>query len=447
MHYIVLPVAVTLAAAVIGNILGYTFLKHVMADMYYHSYSLPTDVTVWNPVAFVKTTLVPCALVVVVEILLIGRTLSLSPLQFIRRDLKRGQQSCAVRLPKIGFTARFRLRVILQNRATYLILFAGIFLSSVIFLFGSLFLPLLDQFRVQILDSEFCSYQYVLKEPADTQIGDAEEYAATTLENEKGEKMTVYGVRPESKFLDGSALSGLEGSHVLLSDSFIDKYGIERGSEITLSEEFTTNRYAFTVDGVYEYPASLAVFMTIDQFRDIFDMDEDYYSGYFTNKELTDIPESKIATVITEEDLLTTSNQLRDSMSGAFRLFLIFSIVLFILMIYLLAKLVTERNAYAISMLKILGYTNREAGRLYNRATAIVCVISLVLSGALGLKLIKVIYYVMMRSFNGWLTFYAAPWGVPVLIATGIGCYALVSVILMRRIRRIPMTDALKDAD
>ena len=116
-------------------------------------------------------------------------------------------------------------------------------------------------------------------------------------------------------------------------------------------------------------------------------------------------------------------------------------------MVFLLAKLVTERNAYAISMLKILGYSNREAGSLYQTATGIVVVISMVLSGVLGLEMIKWIYQVMMQSFTGWMTFYAAPWGIPVLVGTGILCYFLVSTILLRRIRKIPMSNALKDAD
>ena len=335
----------------------------------------------------------------------------------------------------------------LQNKSTYLLLFAGIFLSSVIFLFGSLFLPLLHQFKDTIQESEFCTYQYMLKEPVDTEVPGAEKYAVTTLENERGESLTVYGVQPDSRYLDTSKIRELEGTEVLLSNSYFDKYGIEPGTDLVLTEEFTSDKYAFTAEGMYDYPASLAVFMNIDQFREIFDLKDNYYSGYFSNEELTDIPETKVAAVITEEDLLTTSNQLEDSMGGAFRLFLIFSIVMFILMVYLLAKLVAERNAYAISMLKILGYTNREAGHLYNSATGIVVVISLVLSGVLGLRLIRVIYYTMMQSFTGWLTFYAAPWGVPVLVGTGIVCYFLVSLILMRRIRKIPMTTALKDAE
>lgn len=468
-HYILLPVLVTMAAALVGNVLGYTVLKYVMADMYYHSYSLPTYVTVWSGEAFLKTTLIPCALVILVELLVIGRALSLPPLAFLRRDLKRKKQSRAVRLPDLRFATRFRLRVMLQNRSTYLLLFAGIFLASVIFLFGSLFLPLLHQFKAQIQEAEFCEYQYVLKEPVDTEVAGAEKYAVTTLENERGEKLTVYGIDPDSAYLDTGAggvaetadqaggpetaeadaagIAGLSGNRVLLSDSYFDKYGIEPDSELVLSEEFTSDKYTVVAEGAYDYPAALAVFMNIDQFREMFDLEDDYYSGYFCNEELTDIPGSKIASVITEEDLLTTSNQLEDSMGGAFRLFLGFSIILFILMVYLLAKLVTERNAYSISMLKILGYTNREAGRLYNRATGIVVLISLVLSGLLGLRLIRVIYYTMMQSFSGWLTFYAAPWGVPVLIGTGIACYGLVNLILMRRIRRIPMTDALKDAE
>lgn len=447
-HYIILPTFVTFCAAVVGNILGYTAFKYYMANMYYHSYSLPTYTTIWSPEALIKTTLVPSALVIIVELLLIGRTLSLPPLAFLRRDLKRKKQTSATRLPSsISFPLRYRMRVILQNKSTYGILFAGIFLASIIFLFGSLFLPLLHQFKATIQDSQFCNYQYILKDPADTDVASAEKYAVTTLENSGGDEITVYGVGEDSAYLEGSMFSSLKGNEALLSNGCFEKYGIEKGGALELGEKFTSKKYRFTAAGEYDYPATLAVFMSIDQFRKIFDLEEDYYSGYFSNVELDDISPSKIATVITQEDLLTTSNQLEDSMGGAFRLFLAFSIVLFLLMVYLLAKLVTDRNSYAISMLKILGYSNREAGRFYNSATGIMVVISLVLSGVLGIRLIRVLYLILMQSFNGWMTFYAAPWGIPLLIAMGTCCYFLVSIILMRRIRKIPMTDALKDQE
>lgn len=44
-HYMAMPMLVTLAGAIVGNILGYTALKEFAASAYYGSYSLPTYVT------------------------------------------------------------------------------------------------------------------------------------------------------------------------------------------------------------------------------------------------------------------------------------------------------------------------------------------------------------------------------------------------------------------
>ena len=446
-HYVTLPVIITLAAAQVGNILGYTVFKMPMANMYYHSYSLPTYTTIWSADAFVKTTLVPCLIVFAVELLVVGRSLSLSPLQFLRRDLKRHKQSKAVKLPDISFKKRFLLRVLIQNRSTYVLLFAGIFFASFIFLFGSLFSPLLQNFKANVQESKICDYQYILKDQVETDDPDAEKYAVYTLENERGEKITVYGIQEDSKYVDMKSIKEASANNVILSDGYMDKYGLEEGDEITLKEEFNSDRYAFKVKGEYYYPATLCIFMTLDQFNKTFDMESDYFSGYFSDRMLEDIDESDIATIITEKDLTVMANQLEDSMGKVFFMFLLFSIVIFLLMIYLLARLITERNTYAISMLKILGYTNREAGHLYNNATLVMTVLSFILSGVLGVAGIKVIYYIMMKAFAGWLTFYVAPWGVPLLVVTGVFCYFLVNFVLMRRIRKIPMADALKDVD
>ena len=117
-HYMVLPLMVTLAAALAGNILGYTYLKQVCADLYYGSYSLPTYVTVWNAEAFVLTTVVPFLIMVAATFLTLRRRLSLSPLQFLRRELRRRGRSRAFRLsPRIPFSARFGLRSAVRKSA------------------------------------------------------------------------------------------------------------------------------------------------------------------------------------------------------------------------------------------------------------------------------------------------------------------------------------------
>jgi putative ABC transport system permease protein len=58
--------------------------------------------------------------------------------------------------------------------------------------------------------------------------------------------------------------------------------------------------------------------------------------------------------------------------------------------------------------------------------------------------LIKWIYYAMMKEYAGWLAFYVAPWVYPVSFAFGAVGFALVTLLLMRRVRRIPLSIALK---
>ena len=70
-HYISMPVIVTLLAACVGNILGYTVFKNVVVGMYYNSYSLPTYQTVWNPDAFLQDNNHPGCLIACVNLVVI----------------------------------------------------------------------------------------------------------------------------------------------------------------------------------------------------------------------------------------------------------------------------------------------------------------------------------------------------------------------------------------
>lgn len=96
-HYMVNPVLVTLIAAVIGNILGYTALVDMMASMYYNSYSLPTYHTLWNAEAFIDTTVIPVILMFLVNFLVLSSKLKISPLQFLRREITKKPRKKAFR--------------------------------------------------------------------------------------------------------------------------------------------------------------------------------------------------------------------------------------------------------------------------------------------------------------------------------------------------------------
>lgn len=100
--------------------------------------------------------------------------------------------------------------------------------------------------------------------------------------------------------------------------------------------------------------------MPIQNYRAIFDLDEGEFGGYMSDSEITDIGEENIATVITKRDITKMCDQLDHSMGSYMVYFQFLCILLSAVMIYLLTKIIIEKNENAISMTKILGYENRE---------------------------------------------------------------------------------------
>lgn len=443
-HYIFLPIVVSLVAAVIGNILGYTAFKYVAASMYYGSYSLPTYVTIWNGKAFILTTVVPLIIMLVVNFISLYKKLKLSPLKFIRRDLSKKKNKKAFKLPAFKFMSRFRLRIIFQNKVSYITLFVGIAFANILLMFGLMMHPLLEKYQHEIVDNMMANYQYVLKNPVDVKDDEAEKYCLNSLEFSKyslKEDISIYGIENNSKYLKDDVSDGY-----YVSNTFSQKYRVNAGDTITLKEKYGSKKYKFKIKGTVEYPAGLVIFMSNKEFCKVFDKDDDYYTGYFSNKELN-IKEKDVASCITEDDLTKTSRQLNVSMGQMFYLINIFAVVLFVILIYLLTKLIIEKNTNSISMVKRLGYNNGEIARLYLMATTWVVVISILLSIIISKEIIEVIYFEMMKDYTGWLSLYIAPKVYVEMLVLGIVSYGLVAILQFRKIKKVPMDEALKNVE
>ncbi len=448
-HYILLPIIVTIIGALVGNILGYTVFKNIFVNTYYESYSLTTYTTLWNAEAFLLTTIVPFVIMVVINVLIIGYRLRLSPLKFLRKDLAVRKKKKALRLPGFKFFNRFRLRIIIQNMPNYITLFIGILFANILLIFGLMMSPLLAHYQNEIQDKLIAQHQYVLKVPVEVDNDEAEKYCANTLSTIDGrlksEDVLIYGAANNSRYIDINS-NELKPGEVYVSNGYAEKFRINKGDKITLKEKYEDKEYTFTVKGMYDYPSSFAIFMSDDYFKDIFDKAEDYYSGYLSSEKL-DIDEKYVATEITLDDLTKVSRQLDRSMGTSFELVKIFAVVLFAVLMFLLTKLIVEKNSTSISMVKILGYSNREISRLYVTSTTIVVVISVIINIMLSVVIMNWLFRVFMEQMSGWISCYYAPYVFVLMFVLNVGVYALISVFMMYKIKKIPMDEALKNVE
>ncbi len=456
-HYISAPVIVTFISAGVGNILGYTVLKNVVVSMYYNSYSLPAYETVWNPSAFFKTTLIPLFLMFVVNLIVIMKMMRHTPLQFLRHDLKKTKRKKAIRLPKWTFLKRFRLRIMLQNIPNYLVLFLGIFFIMIMLAMAVGMPDTLDFYKDNVEDMMFAKYQYLLKSYKDeagdvvyTQNKDAEKFNMKSLQKKSdtlNEEISVYGISDDSKYVKIEDLQTLGENEVYISASFQDKYNLEIGDSIVLDEKYENKQYSFKVAGFYDRSLNITIFMPIKNFCSIFDFEEDEFGGYMSNSEITDIQEEHIAAVITKKEITKMCDQLDHSMGSYIEYFEFLCVLLSAALIYLLTKIIIEKNENAISMTKILGYENKEIAGLYLLSTTIILIFASGISAILGALVMQQAWRAIMSSYSGWFAFVIEPIGYVKMFAFVFVGYLIVMIFDFRRIKKIPMDKALKNIE
>ena len=124
-----------------------------------------------------------------------------------------------------------------------------------------------------------------------------------------------------------------------------------------------------------------------------------------------------------------------------------FALVLAAMLIYLLTKVILEKNANSISMVKILGYENGEIASLYLMSTTFVVILSVIVGMFLATAFMSVIWKAVMISFNGWISISIPMIVYPQLFLLMMAGYFAVALLQFRKIKKIPMEDALKNIE
>jgi len=448
-HYLFMPTTVTIVSAIIGNVLGYTVFVEYMKGVFYTSFSLATYESVFNTEAFVITTIFPIIIMMVINVYMLINKLQLSPIRFLRRDLAKKKKRRAVLLnKKLPFITRFRLRILFQNLSAYITLIFGVILGGIIAIFGFMFGPLLIDYADLIVSEKICDYQYILMDRVETSTEGAEKYCIgaleISLEGYLKDEISIYGISEDSAYITKDIPEG----KVLVSEGLLAKYGFNKGDTLILKDSYSDKTYDFIIADSYPYSAALAIFMNRDEYIEKFNEKEDYYTGYLSNKEITDIDSKDIASVITESDLTKVSDQMMNSVGSFMALFKFFGAIMLALLMYLMTKLVIEKNVQSISMTKILGFSNKEIAGLYLVMTGFVALFAIIITIPVTDIVLRLLFEkVMYTMMSGYLPYIVSGSCYVYTVIISIMCFALVSVFMFIKIGKIRKSEALKNVE
>lgn len=444
-HYLQPTLIVALLGSILGNLFGYTLMTKAFSDFYYTSYSVAPIVIKFNIPMFLLTTLLPVFIMIGINVLMLFRKLRLSPLKFLRKELKSGKSKKARKLPNVSFMKRFGMRVIGQNRGSYITLFTGIFLSSFLLLFGIGIKPLMDHYVSDVNNSLTYNYQYILKAPVGTTGGEKlyiQEFKTWFSLGNKDLSVACFGINDDSSyFKDAYTTDGIS-----VSSSLASKLNLKVNSTLKVKDESNEKEYSFKINKIYDYKASMAVFMDQESLLSLMNKESGSYNCIISNEELN-IDQAYLIKKITRDDILGASSQLLDSFATVILFVNIFSVVIYLVMMYILTKVVIDKNALSISYMKVFGYEPKEIRRLFITPSTVVAMISLLVCLPLEALTFKWILIFLSSLIDGYLDFYLPIYVYILIIVIGVVTYGLITLLHLRSINKIPMSDALKNRE
>ena len=364
-HYVTLPTVITFVSGLIGTLLGYSSLGvPIQMQDCYNYYSLPDLDVIYMPYLFIYGIVVPPVISIIVNSLVIRKRLSKPVLTMIRNEQKVGNGK-DIKLGNMSFMNLFKIRQMLRESRTGFTVVFGMFVSLLLAMMSlEIYTYCANVNRDYVNDTKY-EYMYTYKYPTEeVPEGGYEAYAKTLKKKIYGYNfdITVMGLTENNPFFDVDLSDS--SSKVAISSSIAYKYGLDVGDTLTLKDDEADKIYAFEIASVAQYAPSFMVFMPYDKALELFDEPEDYFNVVFSDHAL-DVETGRLYATTTKTDVKKAAGIFSDIMQGMILTIGGVSVLIFIVVMYLMMKVMIARSSFNIALIKIFGYRNKEVKKMY----------------------------------------------------------------------------------
>ena len=146
-------------------------------------------------------------------------------------------------------------------------------------------------------------------------------------------------------------------------------------------------------------------------------------------------------------DAMTAQVQSSLAEAGMVLMVSVLSAVIFLVVLYLMVKVMVDRSAYSISLMKIFGYRTSEVRRLYLDGNFIVVALGALVCIPAAKAVMDAIYPNFIANVAIGMELSFSPLTYLGIYIAVLACYLLVEVLLVRRLNKMTPAEVLKNRE
>lgn len=403
-----------------------------------------------NPVDAILGVVIPTAMYVLAACLFVRKLLKRDTVLLLNGSAgggaKRLKRVLAGR--KLSFRVKFAVRSLIGNPARSFVVALGVFLGCFITLLGLAFFDSIDHMSHVAADAMGSfTHQYILGELLEENPYGGETLLVSALEDEKGRTASVIGTSSGSAYFrledpEGNAVSVDDGYYITSLAALA--FGWHAGEQVTVYHPLTLEKREITIAGVLQNNVQKSIVTSKDLAASLTGLDADRFNCIISGEALP-IPEAKIVQTLQASDIEDQVKTMTAQMDFLLWMIVGLGVVICIAAVYVAVNMMVTENRSNISMLKVLGYRERQINRIVLRSHHILLPIGILLSVPATHWTCGVFFKWMVDYGVMLVDAYISPLSYALAIGLTALCYFASLWLLRRKVHGVDMIESLKD--
>ena len=204
------------------------------------------------------------------------------------------------------------------------------------------------------------------------------------------------------------------------------------------------NEYKVKITDVIENDSQAAIYCSRKNAAELLDMPEDCYNIIMSD-EAIDIDEEKLAKTITKESLADQIDEVKNGMQNIVGMLEIFAIAICVIVVYMMVSVLISESESSVSMLKVLGYRNKEINGIVTNVYHFLIPIAIILSILLGVYGTKAVFDANVSMYKTYIETLIYPVSILKIIMLILISYVLSLLLLRGKVGKVNLVESLKD--
>jgi putative ABC transport system permease protein len=403
-----------------------------------------------NPFVAVLGIVVPTAMYALAALLSVRRLLKKDTVLLLSGNADGGKKKMRRLFAgrRMSFRSKLALRTLLGNPARSLVVLLGVFLGCFIMLLG---LGMYDTtgHMGDTAATQLGSFEqeYILGELLSENPYGGETLLVASMENEDGKAVSVIGTSPDNPYLnlkDGAGTDVPVENGYYITSLAAYYFGWQEGDRIALYDPITLEKSEITISGIVQNNVQKSIISGKHLVSELTGLDETKFNCILSDKPLA-IPSAKIAEEVKASAVREQTDTMMEMMTFLLGMIIVLGVIICIAAVYVAVDMMVTESKSNISMLKVLGYRDRQINRIVLNAHHILLPVGILLSIPAAFATADAFFRMMVDYGVMRMETYISPRSYVLSVGLTALCYFGSLYLLRRKVKRVDMVESLKD--